>query len=242
MIRQVPGGHLVLGGLVQGGSLKHYLMDALLEQADLPAGSLVADLSAGLGAVALAQAARQRKLFCRVYVPESVPAAALTAMREAGAEIRLCPPTMDALARALTELAAGHENNEYYWTRQNYHSCDPYRSLADALPVGRPDHLVAAVGTGSSLRSFGRFFRERNPALKLHAILSPDLAGLRPPGLTLDFAGWQDLGSPEALRGLFGDRLQTHTLSREHHADSTHAVLYVMQGLQNAVGISVDGR
>jgi cysteine synthase len=242
VIRAVPGGHLVLGGRVQGGSLKYHLMDALLAEADLPAGSLVADLSAGLGAVALAQAARRRKLFCRVYVPESAPAAAVTTMREAGADVRLCPPTMDALAAALTELAVGHESKEFYWTRQNYRTCDAYRGLAEGLTVGRPDHLVAGVGTGSSLRSFGGFFQERNPALKLHAILSSDLGGLRPPGMTLDFAGLRDVGSPEELRGVFGDRLQTYTMSREHHADSTQAVLHVMQGLQNAVGISVDGR
>jgi cysteine synthase len=242
MIRAVAGGHLVLGGLVEGGSLKCRLMDALLEEADLPTGSLVADLSAGLGAVALAQAARRRKLSCRVYVPESAPAEAVTAMREVGAEVRLCSPTMAAMADALTELAAGHSSKAFYWTRQNYQTCDAYRGLAEGLAVGRPDHLVAGVGTGSSLRSFGRFFRERNPGLKLHAILSSDLAGLRPPGMALDFAGLQDIGSPEQLRSLFGDRLQTYTLSRQHYADSTQAVLQVMQGLQNAVGISIDGR
>jgi hypothetical protein len=60
--------------------------------------------------------------------------------------------------------------------------------------------------------------------------------------MTLGFAGLRDVGSTEELRGVFGDRLQTYTMSREHHADSTQAVLHVMQGLQNAVGISVDGR
>jgi cysteine synthase len=242
MIRPVPGGRLILGGMVEGGSLKHRLMDALLEEADLPAGSLVADLSAGSGALALAQTARRRKLSCRVYVTETAPAEAVAAMREAEAEVRLCPPTMEALTGALTELALGHRDKEFYWTRQNYQTYDAYRGLAEGLSAGRPDHLVAGVGTGSSLCSFGRFFRERNPSLKVHAILSSNLGGLRPPGMTLDFAGLRDVGSPEALRGLFGDQLQTYTLSRQHHADSTQAVLHVMQGLQNAVGISIDGR
>ena len=242
MIRAVAGGYLVLGGLADGGSLKHCFMDAALAKANLAAGSLVADLSAGLGGVALAQTARKRELSCRVYVPESAPAEALAAMREAGAELRLCRPGQNAIAAVLDQLLQGHRANEFYWTRQIYQTCDAYRELAERLAVGIPGHLVAGVGSGSSLRSFGCFFRERNPNLKLHAIMSDDLSGLRARGVNLDFRGLRDAGSMESLRDLFGEHLQTHTLSRAHCANSTEAVLQIMQGLQNAVGISIDGR
>ena len=217
-------------------------MDALLAHADLPAGSLVADVSAGLGAVALARVARERELACRVYMPETASAEMVKAAREAGAEIRLCPPTSKALASTLNELAQGHESEALYWTRQNFQTCDVYARLAERLTVRAPDHLVAGVGTGSSLRSFGQFFRQLNPHLKVHAIFSPDIEGLRPREMTLDFSGMQDAGSLCSLRDLFGDQLQIHTLSREHHTTSTQAVLRVMEHLANAIGISMTGR
>ena len=252
MIAAVPGGHLFLGGEIEGGSLKVRLMEKLLEDADLPPGHLVADISAGHGAVALARVARRLGLRCRVYVPDSAPPQALEAMREAHADVRLSPPTPDSMGAALSELRAGHASGELFWTRQNYQPCDAYRALASALPVPVPDHLVAGVGTGGSLRSFGDYYLALNPRLKIHAVFSHNLGGLRPRGLAFDFAGEADIGSCEVLSGKFGTAFSAQTLTCDQledkaipgllAGDSTLAVVQVMRGLSNALGISIDGR
>ena len=228
MIEQLTNGNfLLMGGRAPGGSLKHVLMDRLLPK-DLPAQSLVADLSAGLAAVALAQVAEQRNLRCRVYVPPTIAEHYLRALNATPAQVVVT----GSLESAFQELQTGHHSGELYWTRQNYQDCDAYSHLTPPLQV---EHLVAGVGTGCALRSFGAHLKGRNPLIQLHAVYA-QAPGLRPSGLSLDLPNLPDVGSQAYLRNLFPD-LQIHTVETQN---STDAVLEVMKGLQNALGISVD--
>lgn len=228
MIEQLPDGNfLLMGGRAPGGSLKHVLMDRLLPE-DLPAQTLVSDLSAGLAAVALAQVAERRNLRCRVYVPPTIAETYMRALNATTAQVVVT----GSLETAFQELQTGHQSGELFWTRQNYQDCDAYSHLAPPLEV---DHLVAGVGTGCGLRSFGAHLKGRNPLLQIHAVYA-QAPGLRPAGLSLDLPDLPDVGSQTYLRSLFPE-LQIHTVVAEN---STEAVLEVLKGLKNALGISVD--
>ncbi|MBS2034742.1 pyridoxal-phosphate dependent enzyme [bacterium] len=220
---------LLMGGRAPGGSLKHVLMDRLIPS-DLPAQSLVADLSAGLAAVALAEVAEARNLRCRAYVPPNILPVYLEALRKTSAEVVIT----GSLESALQELRTGHDSQELFWTRQNYSDCDAYGHLTPSLGV---DHLVAGVGTGCALRCFGAHLRARNPRLQVHAVYAA-VSGLRPPGLALDLPGLPDVGSPAYLQQRLPG-LQVHTVEAP---DSTAAVLQVLKDLKNALGVSVDQR
>jgi cysteine synthase len=228
MIEQLPdGNYLLMGGRAAGGSLKHVLMERLIPE-DLPAQSLVSDLSAGLAAVALAQVAERRGLRCRVYVPPTITEEHMRALNGTPAEVVVT----GSLETALHELRTGHESKELYWTRQNYQNCDAYSHLTPPLEV---EHLVAGIGTGCALRSFGAHLKGRNPLLQVHAVYA-QAPGLRPPGLALDLPDLPDVGSPAFLKNLFPE-LQIHTVEA---GNSTEAVLQVLKTLKNALGISVD--
>ena len=228
MIEQLPDGNFILmGGRAPGGSLKHVLMDQLIPQ-DLPAQSLVADLSAGLAALALAQVAEQRQLRCRAYVPPYIPSELLAALQKTTAEVVIT----GSLETALQELRSGHQSQELYWTRQNYSDCDAYGHLTPPLEV---EHLVAGVGTGCALRCFGAHLKAKNPLLQVHAVYA-QVPGLRPPGLALDLPDLPDVGSPDYLQRMFPG-LQMHTVEAQ---DSTEAVLAVLKTLKNGLAISVD--
>lgn len=230
MIEKLPEGNfLLMGGRAPGGSLKHVLMDRLLPE-DLPEQTLVSDLSAGLAAVALAQVAERRNLRCRVYVPPTISEAYMGALQATSAQVVVT----GSLETAFQELQVGHQSGELFWTRQNYQVCDAYSHLAPPLVV---EHLVAGVGTGSSLRSFGAHLKGLNPLLQVHAVYA-QAPGLRPAGLALDLPDLPDTGSLAYLRGLFPE-LQVHTVAAE---TSSEAVLLVLKTLKNALGISVDRR
>ena len=228
MIEKIDDNFLLMGGRAPGGSLKHVLMDRLLPE-DLPGGSLVADLSAGLAALALAQVAERRQFRCRVYVPAFIPERYLADLRNTSAEVVICQD----LKGALEELQQAHQAKELYWTRQNYQDCDAYSHL---LPPLVPDHLVAGVGTGCALRSFGAHLKGRNALLQIHAVYAA-VPGLRPPQMHLDLPAYTDVGSLPFLQQRFGESLHVHTVEA---SDCTEAVLQVMQNLRNALGISVD--
>lgn len=221
------GNFLLMGGRAPGGSLKHVLMDRLIPE-DLPAQSLVVDLSAGLAAVALAQVAERRHLRCRAYVPPNIAPEYMAALQKTSAEIIVTA----SLETALGELRSGHDSGELFWTRQNYNDCDAYGHLTPPLRV---DHLVAGVGTGCALRCFGTHLKGGNPLLQVHAVYAA-VSGLRPPGLALDLPGLPDVGSPAYLGQLF-PQLKVHSVKA---ADSTEAVLQVLQTLKNGLGVSVD--
>lgn len=228
MIEQLPDGNfLLMGGRAPGGSLKHVLMNRLLPE-DLPAQTLVSDLSAGLAAVALAQVAEQRNLRCRVYVPPTISETYMRKLNATSAQVVVT----GSLETAFQELQTGHQSGELFWTRQNYQDCDAYSHLAPPLEV---EHLVAGVGTGCALRSFGAHLKGRNPLLQIHAVYA-QAPGLRPAGLALDLPDRPDVGSQAYLRKLFPE-LQVHTVVAEN---SSEAVLEVLKGLKNALGISVD--
>ncbi|MHB2019650.1 MAG: pyridoxal-phosphate dependent enzyme [Candidatus Xenobia bacterium] len=240
------GNRFWLGG-AGGGTLKHLMMANLLDRADLKEGSFVADLSAGTAAVALAQVARERGLKARVYVPDCCDAEVLKRLQDLQAIICPGPATAAGMAAALAELSRGHLERRWFWTRQNYNpdACAAYE--APGRQAGPASVLVAGLGSGGVLRGFGRALRPT----KTIAIVSPDIPGLRPPGLVMDAEGLRDLGAPHRLDA------ELRTVSRQDVAPelrllaslgvragpATAALWKVVrdEGLQDALMVSVDG-
>ncbi|MBI3926003.1 MAG: pyridoxal-phosphate dependent enzyme [Armatimonadetes bacterium] len=212
----------------------------------------LADLSSGSSALALARVARARRVACRVYIPETLPAADVAEMIALGAEVRRLPMTPAGLVSALTELQEEHDAGRLLWLRQNFNpqAMTAYRELTRRLGAA-VQSVVAGVGTGASLRAFATHLLRRSPNLEVVAVYSPDIPGLRPTAASM---GPGDLGSVDAMRAVFSHRLQVVQLtasqldpelpSRHGLAAglSTAAVLHCLRGRTGALGISVDAR
>lgn len=246
------GKAILLGGEIPGGTLKYRLMAHLVDRCGAFPGDRVADVSAGQSALALASIAHIKGIECRVYVPDTLPEDTVAEILALGAEVRRAP--LASVGLVLEELRRDHDRGEIHWLGQNFHPycLEVYQDLACGVE-DCPAALVAGVGTGSTLRSFGVHLRSRRPELKVLAIYSPDIPGLRPKAAVL---GPRDLGSVDSLHELFGAALEVVELSRHDlNPDSltllgvegglsTAAVHWVLDqaGLDNSLGVSVDGR
>jgi threonine dehydratase len=148
--------------------------------AQLPAGThLVATHSSGNHGAALAWAAAQAGLECRVVMPETAPLAKRVAVASYGAEIVLCGPTLADRERALTKLV----------TETGAHVVPPFddrRIIAGQGTVAleimqqsreagcRPDIVIAPVGGGGLLAGIGLAMAALDPGV---TVLGAEPAG-----------------------------------------------------------------
>lgn len=254
------GRRLFLGGDCGAPDLKHHLMRHVVRRAlshgHVEPGGVVGELSVGAAGLALARAARDAGLRARVYVPPSLGESALGVLRECGAEVVAGLP--GGLSAALADLAERHARGELYWVRQNFtlEGRQAYRGLARSAPP--PGTLVAAVGSGGSLQGFAETWRRSRPEMRIVAVFSPDIEGLRDVDACIDLGPRRDVGARRRLQQRYGKALTAVRVTRAELrearedlrarslacADSTVAVWHVMRALnlQDATGLSVNGR
>lgn len=250
--------HLLLGGELKPGGMKYRLIEHLLAGAVAARASTVADISTGASAQALAELAPRLGMKARVHVPDSLAREKLERLHQHQAEVHTSP--IEKIHEVLKELYAGHLDRSFYWTQQNFapEATSAYGEIAqNASKVFPIQSLVAGVGTGSSLRSFAQVLLEQNPDLKIYALFSSSIAGLRPAFLQLPHPERSDLGSVTSLRELFGERLEVVELEAGdlgeserqltqlgiRACNSTAAVHHVIKSrrLAGSLGLSSDG-
>lgn len=112
----------------------------------------VATHSSGNHGQALAWAARSQQIPCYVVMPENAPTVKIAAVREYGAEVRFCKPTLEAREMGLQTVL--EETGASFIPPYNYHHTIVGQATCAQEIFGEiqePDILLAPVGGGGLL-------------------------------------------------------------------------------------------
>jgi cystathionine beta-synthase len=158
-----------------GGSSKDRIALAMIEAAErdgllLPGGTIVEPTSGNTG-VGLAIVAARRRYRCIFVCPDKVARDKLDLLRAYGAEVVVCPTSVDPK----------HPNSYYSvsdrlarevpgaWKPDQYHNpANPEAQYLTAGPeiwrqtAGRVTHFVAGIGTGGTISGIGRYLKQQN--------------------------------------------------------------------------------
>ena len=163
-----------------GGSNKDRIGMSMVEAAERegtlqPGGTIVEPTSGNTGVgLALAAAVRGYKLIC--VVPDKVAAEKIALLRAFGAEVVICPTTVEpdspesyySVSDRLAEEIPGAYKPDQYSNQKNpdahYESTGPE---IWAETGGELDAVVISVGTGGSITGAGRYLKERKPEIIL---------------------------------------------------------------------------
>lgn len=146
--------------------------------------------SSGNAGIAMARAAADRGILCRVLVPESTPASKLARLRDLGAAVEIVPgdrrATHEAAQERLRDLPyASHIVQPFFQAGVATLAWDLDRESAESEPIER---VILPAGNGSLLLGLALGFdrlvragrRERMP--RLHAVQLSGYASLSPDG------------------------------------------------------------
>ncbi|MBO0820320.1 MAG: cystathionine beta-synthase [Nocardiopsaceae bacterium] len=156
-----------------GGSVKDRIALRMIETAERagtlrPGGTIVEPTSGNTG-VGLAIVAQTRGYKCVFVCPDKVAADKISVLRAYGAEVVVCPGTVEpdhpdsyySVARRLAQSTEGGWQPDQYANPGNpeahYHSTGPelWRQTE-----GRLTHFVAGIGTGGTISGTGRYLKE----------------------------------------------------------------------------------
>jgi len=139
-----------------------------------PGGTIVEPTSGNTG-VGLAIVAARRGYSCIFVCPDKVAADKIAQLRAYGAEVIVCPTSVDpshpdsyySVSDRLAREIPGA------WKPDQYHNPDNPQSQYDttgpeiwAQTSGRVTHFVCGVGTGGTITGIGRYLKEQNPAVR----------------------------------------------------------------------------
>ena len=182
--RDVPGELLAkLEYLNPGGSVKDRIGLAMIEAAEKdgrlrPGGTIVEPTSGNTG-VGLAMAAALRGYRCIFVMPDKMSQEKISMLRAYGADVVITPTAVDphspesyyAVSDRLAEEIPGGFKPDQYSNPSN-----PEAHYATTGPElweqtgGEIDAIVISVGTGGTITGVGRYFKERNPAVRIVAV------------------------------------------------------------------------
>ena len=162
-----------------GGSIKDRMALHIIEKAERagllrPGGTIVENTSGNTG-VAVAMAAAVKGYRCIFTMPDKMAKEKQDALKAFGAQVivtptNVSPDSPDSYYSVAKRLAAETPNSFYM---NQYHNPDNveahYRLTGPELwdqVEGRIDAFVAGLGTGGTMSGCGRYFKEKNPAVK----------------------------------------------------------------------------
>jgi cystathionine beta-synthase len=165
-----------------GGSTKDRPALQMILQAEKdgllkPGGTIVEPTSGNTG-VGLAIVAAQRRYKCVFVVPDKVAKEKISLLRAYGAEVHVCPTSVEpdnpesyySVAERLTnEIPGAFRPNQYH------NQANPEAHVLSTGPeiwrqtAGRITHFVAGAGTGGTLAGIGRYLKSKNPAIQVIA-------------------------------------------------------------------------
>jgi cystathionine beta-synthase len=166
--------------MTPGGSNKDRIGMRMVEAAERdgklrPGGTIVEPTSGNTGVgLALAGAVKGYKLIC--VVPDKVAPEKIALLRAFGAEVIICPTTVEpdspesyySVSDRLAEEIPGAYKPDQYSNQNN--PAAHYETTGPEIweqTGGELDALVISVGTGGSITGAGRYLKERKPDLLL---------------------------------------------------------------------------
>jgi cystathionine beta-synthase len=180
----VPGELLAkLEYLNPGGSVKDRIGLAMIEAAEKegklrPGGTIVEPTSGNTG-VGLAMAAALRGYRCIFVMPDKMSQEKISMLRAYGAEVVITPTAVEPHSpesyysvsdRLAEEIPGGYKPDQYSNPsnpQAHYEATGP--ELWEQTG-GEVDVVVISVGTGGTITGVGRYFKERNPEVRIVAV------------------------------------------------------------------------
>jgi cysteine synthase A len=160
-----------------GGSVKDRIALAMIEDAEKkgllkPGGTLVEPTSGNTG-IGLAMICAQRGYHLILTMPEDMSHERRVLLKAYGAELILTPAAglMKAAMERARLLKEAHP--DYFMPGQFSNPANPdahFRTTAPEIDhdtEGRLDLFLAGIGTGGTITGVGRYFKSKNPAVKI---------------------------------------------------------------------------
>ena len=162
------------------GSMKDRVGLNIIEDAERrgalrPGGTIVEATSGNTGA-GLAMVAAVRGYKCVFVMPDKMSQEKIDALRAYGAKVVICPTAVEpsdprsyySVARRIVEETPGA-----FYANQYHNPANPEAHYVSTAPEiweqtgGEFDIFVAGMGTGGTLSGCGRYFKERNPEIRI---------------------------------------------------------------------------
>jgi cystathionine beta-synthase len=162
-----------------GGSIKDRMALHIIEKAEraglLRPGSTIVENTSGNTGVGIAIAAAVKGYRCVFTMPDKMSKEKQDALKAFGAQVVVTPTNVPADSPdsyySVAKRIAAETPNSFYLNQ--YHNLDNveahYRLTAPELwedTGGRIDAFVAGLGTGGTMSGCGKFFKEKNPAVR----------------------------------------------------------------------------
>jgi len=162
-----------------GGSIKDRMALHILEKAEkaglLRKGGTIVENTSGNTGVGLAVAAAVKGYRCIFTIPDKMSKEKQDTLKAFGAQVVVTPTNVPADSPesyySVAKRIAAETPNSFYVNQ--YHNPDNveahYVSTAPEIweqTGGRLDAFVAGIGTGGTMSGCGRFFKEKNPAIR----------------------------------------------------------------------------
>jgi cystathionine beta-synthase len=140
-----------------------------------PGGTIIEATSGNTGA-ALAMVAAIRGYKCIFVMPDKMSSEKIDALRAYGAKVVICPTAVEpsdprsyySVARKIVEETSGA-----FYANQYHNPANPEAHYVSTAPEiweqtgGGFDVFLGGMGTGGTLSGCGRYFKERNPDIKI---------------------------------------------------------------------------
>ncbi len=166
-------------GLNPCGSVKERVAVAMIEGAErdglLKAGMTLVESSSGNTGIGLAMAAAVKGYACLITMSKKVSRERRQTIRAFGAELRLVDGGSDEAWDKADEIAASDPKKYFriHQYRMRYNVETHYETTAPEIwgqAGGKVDVFVATLGTTGTLVGCSRFFRERNPKVRIVSV------------------------------------------------------------------------
>jgi cystathionine beta-synthase len=163
-----------------GGSMKDRVAMNIIRDAErrgllAPGGTIVEATSGNTGA-GLAMIGALRGYHCIFVMPDKMSNEKIASLRAFGAKVVLCPTAVDpedprsyyeVTKRIVAETPGAFHANQYY------NPANPEAHYVSTAPElweqtkGQFDAYVAGMGTGGTISGCGKFFKEKNPKMRI---------------------------------------------------------------------------
>lgn len=166
-------------GLNPCGSVKERIAVAMVEGAErdglLRPGMTLVESSSGNTGIGLAMAAAVKGYPCVITMSKNVSRERRQVIRAFGAELVLVDGGSDQAWDKADEIAAGDPRKYFriHQYRMKYNVENHYRTTAPEIweqTGGRVDVFVATLGTTGTIVGCSRFFREKNPRVRIVSV------------------------------------------------------------------------
>ena len=163
-----------------GGSMKDRIALNIIRDAErkglLQPGGIIIEATSGNTGAGLAMVAALRGYQCIFVMPDKMSAEKVANLRSLGAKVVLCPTAVDAedprSYYSVTKRLVAETPNSFH-ANQYHNPANPEAHYLSTGPEiweqtnGEMDAFVAGMGTGGTISGCGKYFKEKNPNVKL---------------------------------------------------------------------------